>query len=1726
MKMKKFLAVVLSFALSFSLAMPTFAQDNTASAVQAVQSEVTETSNDENVSADGNTSKDASAETVKEDSKTEASKTDEKAEDTSENAEVKKEVTKTTKTDKKQADSDASASDIDTSVWTAEDFTYTEMSQTLNGCDYTRQFVVSGRAISGLSETGEEKIKVNKDLVLPSKDTDGVKLMGVADSAFKGRGLTSVTFPTGMMVDYDDTVTHSVTRRGNFIIGFDSFSNNNLTKVYLPEGVIAIMSSAFRNNQISKVTIPHTVWWVENSCFAKNKLTTVGFPKTCDFQMQIHGLAFAENNIKSVRLPDYTEVVDKNAFCLNPGMEACPEEAGKQNQSLGGVVYMYTDNPNLEKMERIHTIDRTATSQKSWHQKLIVGTKASEEGDWTTADFTYDGTTITGLSESGIEKRKTNKNLELPDKNTEGQYITEIAGTTNTNGLFATSTEGFEYVSFPSHLEKIGERAFMDNGLTGMDSLPNTLKEIGMIAFQNNKLTSVILPDNVTKVGSGAFASNPSIKTIILSKGMTEIADATFGCSTGTMYMTDLTEVTIPNTITKIGQRAFAGNNIHKIVIPDSVKEIGAYAFSTKNYLKDICTVELPEGLVKIGDNAFRNKAIERIEIPSTVEGIAKNTFRKENSDGSATVKTIVYVNKKQYEDKVNFLESDYHEYKLKVDPNDTKWDAYDFTYADAADLNLDVNSLKLGSAQETDKSITLDAYLITGLSETGVAKLEVNKHLVIPEKDTNGKQVTGIAPNAFYGKGLESVTFPTGVMANVEENIKDLAADGVTQRGNFVILANAFMKNNLTSVVLPEGVVSVATSAFKLNKNLKYVSLPHTIWQISSMAFGQGAIETVDFPESCDFKLNMDRQAFAINKIKAVQLPKRVEKLDKFVFAMNTGMEAIDASAPSTWGGKKGYGVVYMYGDESLKSETLVDHLDNTGTHKSYAQKLITDEEMPGKLKPWNASDFTYSEDGTTITGLSESGIEKRAENPDLVLPETNGNGVTVTALGDSNNTTGGLFATASEKINGIILPSKLVSIGKNAFADSGIANIEFPDTLEEIGTAAFRQVNITEIILPNSVKTVGNGAFASCFNVEKIKISAGMTAIPASFAGCAGTTSAEKLTEIAIPEGITSIGDRSFAGNNVKELVIPNTVKSIGKYAFSQVTAMKNLEKITLPKGLESIGANAFGNSKIKSAVLPSTVTTLHKDVFKGSDNTVILYVSDKKQLNDSSDKKFVAKGTAHKTVYSNLIGTGWDYDDFTIDGTTVTGWSEQGNKTRLENKQLVIPEINPETGEEITEIGENAFKIPDDEIEQLKDSVNSPNGMISVKIPDTVTKIGKKAFEYNSLTTVTIPESTASIGESAFHGNRLAGLTIPDNVVELGAGAFSENNITSLKLSKNVTLIPQGAFSMNIRLDHVDIPDTVTEIGEMAFAGARLTSLTIPASVTKIGRKAFHLHHIEELTIPGTVKEIGESAFEGTFKAITLKKLTIEDGVEKIGKYAFKEGYLESVDIPSSVKELASDAFYGNAGTNNDHVVVIRVFTKSQAEKFESSDCQKIVYVDNTPIKKKVTSKNVTLSTTAYTYTGKVRKPAVKVVVNGKKVAASNYTVKYSSGRKNVGTYKVTVTMKNNYTGKVTKTFKILPKGTSLKSVKSSGKKQIKVTWKKQNKQTTGYKIQYTTDKKFKKSVKASTITKNKYTSKTIKKLKKNKKYYVRICTYKKVGKTTYYSTWSKVKSVKVK
>ena len=167
-------------------------------------------------------------------------------------------------------------------------------------------------------------------------------------------------------------------------------------------------------------------------------------------------------------------------------------------------------------------------------------------------------------------------------------------------------------------------------------------------------------------------------------------------------------------------------------------------------------------------------------------------------------------------------------------------------------------------------------------------------------------------------------------------------------------------------------------------------------------------------------------------------------------------------------------------------------------------------------------------------------------------------------------------------------------------------------------------------------------------------------------------------------------------------------------------------------------------------------------------------------------------------------------------------------------------------------------------------------------------------------------------------------------------------------------------------------------------------------------------------------------------------------------------------------------------------------------------------------------------IKLSTTNYTYNGKVRKPTVKVYNSaGYRINAKHYTVSYQKGRKNVGKYKVTVTFKkssNKYTGKMSTSFKINPKPVSISSL-TKGKNSFTVKWKKGNKQITGYQIRYS-DISDMDWAKYKTIKSTKTTKKKISNLYEDEKYYVQIRTYKVVKGKKFYSSWSKKKTIRTK
>lgn len=977
-----------------------------------------------------------------------------------------------------------------------------------------------------------------------------------------------------------------------------------------------------------------------------------------------------------------------------------------------------------------------------------------------------------------------------------------------------------------------------------------------------------------------------------------------------------------------------------------------------------------------------------------------------------------------------------------------------------------------------------------------GERKLAQNKDIALPGTDDEGNAVTGVAAEAFRGKGIVSVELPSAE--------------------NFIVGESAFRGNNINELELNSGITEIGNNSFRDNRLTK-VDVTSTVTRIGESAFESNRIREVRFEGDGTNAPSLEARCFAGNKIQAVEIPKATTSMKGDAFIGNTGKEKIETGTPE----EQSSGVVYVYVNTT---GTVPEGLENISNGKSNVQKVMTGQ-IPAAEAPWGSRHFTYNVAGNIVTGLSAEGKAKLKNNSEVIIPSRINN-VPVTGIGNGADGIGTFGFTEGGKTyvpEKVILPKTLTSIGDYAFdasaeGASGLTAIELPDQLETIGNYAFRGQKLKNVTLPKNITEIETGAFAD-----------------------------NKVETLDFNENLKFIGSGAFENHQLKKLVIPENVTEIGDSAFAVTDSSlgKTLTELKLNRKLQIVGENAFGRSALKELELPDSVEVLPANAFSGNTAVAEVWTSSNKQIaGEAPYEKVAAKGDGHQLMYDKLVGTGWGYSDFVFseDGKTVLGWSASGKKVRMDNHHLVIPDkASREAKEYITVIGKEAFAIPLAEVTIGKYDCTSPNGLQSVKFPKYLERIEASAFEYNNLRNhdaagniVDTPTETTGedhflaeqkyltyIGGSAFHGNHLCNVELPDTVTEVGDGAFSMNNIYKLKLSENMTVISAGAFSMNIRMSNITIPDKVTEIGQTAFAGARLKSLTIPKSVTKIGRKAFHLHQMKSLTIPGNVKEVGESAFEGTYKAASLENLVIESGVKTIGERAFKEGHLSTVILPDSVESIGKAAFMNNTGNTriNGHPVLV-LTNNSNLFKTNTAD-------ENFRIQLRNLAKN---GTTVYglktkTYNGKSQ--TQKVTVKNSLMtlnSGSEYKVSYS-GNKSVGTATMKITGTGNYNGTITKTFKINPKGVSLKSVKK-GKKSFKATWKKSSKTwTTGYQVQYSTSKKFKKA-KTYTAKSYKKTKATVKKLKKKKTYYVHMRTYKTVKGKKYYSGWSKVKSVKTK
>ena len=273
-------------------------------------------------------------------------------------------------------------------------------------------------------------------------------------------------------------------------------------------------------------------------------------------------------------------------------------------------------------------------------------------------------------------------------------------------------------------------------------------------------------------------------------------------------------------------------------------------------------------------------------------------------------------------------------------------------------------------------------------------------------------------------------------------------------------------------------------------------------------------------------------------------------------------------------------------------------------------------------------------------------------------------------------------------------------------------------------------------------------------------------------------------------------------------------------------------------------------------------------------------------------------------------------------------------------------------------------------------------------------------------------------------------------------------------------------------------------------------------------------------EERTIPALGHNLVSTYSE--------KKCTRCNYHEKIETVTPKAVETPTVTQTPSVERQEVQSTEKNGAVKDEFVTQLQSAPTPSITSSSSSADKK---VNSKPVNNKITASNFTKTASTKSQSFKIN---AKQTGDGElKYESNNKSVAVKAGKvtikaKFVGKATITITSKatskyNKATKKITITVK--PSKVSVSKLTNSKGKKLTVKWKK-NTICGGYQIQVSTDKNFKKNVKTITIKKNSTVSKTITKLSKNKKYYVRIRGYKTVSKVNYYSAWSTVKNIKIK
>lgn len=745
------------------------------------------------------------------------------------------------------------------------------------------------------------------------------------------------------------------------------------------------------------------------------------------------------------------------------------------------------------------------------------------------------------------------------------------------------------------------------------------------------------------------------------------------------------------------------------------------------------------------------------------------------------------------------------------------------------------------------------------------------------------------------YVQGYES-----GISYSLDENGKAYIVDSVgIAKGDIVIedtynglpvveiKGSAFMNSlGTTSVVIGKNVSKIGARAFYGCTEMKSVVIPEGVKVLDEMVF-----------QSC----------YSLTEI---TIPDSVTTLGTSAFSYCRGLKNVYIGKGLT-----------TIGDDAFKNCTSLKSITVAGKEANAAAlETVT---IPAGVKSIGEEAFRNC---TSVEALVIDSIVKADEQQDGAQP-VESNALTISAsafrdctslssvnLGNREMAIGEYMFTGCTALTGINMTDNITAIGEYAFSGcTSLADVAIGSGVKSVGVYAFYN---TEILKDNTdrIRILDGWIIGTDNSTENLLANADVFAIQDAdvvgiadyaFSNCIG------LTNITLPKNVVYVGQMAFANCvNLMFLTVSDKVVSIGYGAFRNCIS---LIQATLGKNVETIEAYAFANC---SNLRGDAVTMYNKITSIGT------YAFYKTALWNMS----VEDGTL-MVVGDWVVGcpTGLSGNVVIPDG--IVGIADYAFAYCAGLTQVTLPSS-------LRYLGAGAFYY----CYNIDPIYGVP--LLEVVIPEdcAITEIKPFTFYGAAILTIDIPESVTKIGYSAFGGSTLFQVTIPDSVTEIDSFAFwACPLLSSVTLSKNITYIADRAFSASGNLKSIVIPSKVTYIGERAFfrcsklssvtfegdlvesigdkafyMTSSLKSITLPANVTEIGDYAFYKSGLRSIQMRNDVKTIGDFAF---FGCESLRTVNLSANLVYIGESAFRYcTNLKSLTLGRSVTQIGRHAFYG--------------------------------------------------------------------------------------------------------------------------------------------------------------------------------------------------------------------